>query len=176
MLDPFPPPPRWLRNWITPLAESFNLYSLPYHIHEVIFTFAFYVWVHFSLSPRLSTILFPRHYPKLPAKTRRNWDVHVVSFVQSTIVNTVALWVMFKDQERNEMSFEERIYGYTGASGLAQAMATGYFLYDLIVSTIYIKTFGIGMFLHGLSAVFVFTLGFVSIKSPILRFIAPHLV
>lgn len=70
------------------------------------------------------------------------------------------------------MDLDERIYGYTGASGLAQAMATGYFLYDVIVSTVYVQMFGVGMFFHGLSAICVFTLGFVSNKTyPIADFL-----
>jgi len=160
MLNPLLPPPRWMKDLVTPLATSFDLHSLPDHFHEVILTFALYVWIHFSLSPRLSTILFPQHYPKLPTRTRLNWDIHVVSFVQSTVISAVALWLMFTDKERKDMDLHERIYGYTGASGLAQAMATGYFLYDVIVSTVYVKMFGVGMFFHGLSAICVFTLGF----------------
>lgn len=161
MLDPFPPPPGWLRDLVTPWAVYFNLHSLPNHIHEILAAFAFYQFVHSYLSPRLSAALFPRFYPNFPRRTQLNWDVHVVSLLQSTLINLTALWVMFADRERKGMTAEERVYGYTGACGLVQALATGYFLYDLIVSTVYVKMFGVGMLFHAISALWVFALGFV---------------
>ena len=163
MLDPFPPPPDWLRNAVRPYALSVNIPSLPDHIHEVIFAFTFYVSIHSFISPWLSPKLFPRHYPKLNRRTKLNWDVHVVSLVQSTVINSAALWVMFTDKDRKDMNAGERVYGYTGACGLTQALATGYFMYDLIISSVYVETFGIGMVFHGLSALWVFALGFVGI-------------
>lgn len=70
---------------------------------------------------------------------------------------------MFVDRERQSMSTAERVYGYTGASGLVQALATGYFMYDLIVSTLYVKLFGVGMLFHAISALWVFSFGFVCV-------------
>lgn len=162
MLDPFPPPPTWLRESVTPLANYLRLYALPYHIHEVLLTFAFYQFIHSFVSPRLSPLLFHRHYPQLPKRTRLNWDIHVVSLVQSVLICAVALWVMYADDERRQMNIDQRIHGYTGADGLVQALAAGYFIYDLIVSVLHIKLFGIGMLFHAVSALFVFSLGFVS--------------
>lgn len=60
------------------------------------------------------------------------------------------------------MNIDERVHGYTGAIGLVQALATGYFIYDLIVSTLHINLFGVGMLFHAISALCVFSLGFVS--------------
>ena len=59
-------------------------------------------------------------------------------------------------------SVVERVYGYTGASGLMQGLAAGYFLWDLLVSTRYIKIFGIGIWMHAVTALCVFGFGFVS--------------
>ncbi|KAH8695403.1 TLC domain-containing protein [Talaromyces proteolyticus] len=171
MLDPFPPP-RWLQDLTTPWAASLHLYSLPYHIHEVILAFAFYQLIHSYLSPRLSRAFFPRLYSELPPRTQLNWDIHVVSLVQSVLVNAVALWVTFADTERKEMTVYERIHGYTGALGLVQALAAGYFLYDIIVSIVHIKLFGLGMVFHGLSAFCVYILGF----RPFVNFYAPTFI
>lgn len=93
-----------------------------------------------------------------------NWDVHVVSLVQSLLINGLALWVMFVDEERAQMgtSVVERVYGYTGASGLIQGLACGYFLWDLVVSTRYIGIFGVGIWAHAVTALLVFSFGFVS--------------
>jgi hypothetical protein len=162
MLDPFPPPPAWLRSFTEPYALQFNSPTLSDHIHEVIAAFAFYLVIHAVVSPLLSSILFPKSYNSLKPRTRLNWDIHVVSLVQSVVINAAALWVMYVDKERSEMSSSERVFAYTGACGLIQALAVGYFVYDLIVSVVYVRMFGIGMLFHAISALWVFSLGFVS--------------
>lgn len=63
------------------------------------------------------------------------------------------------------MTSGERVFGYTGACGLIQALAVGYFVYDLIVSIVHVRMFGIGMLFHAVSALWVFSLGFVSCLS-----------
>lgn len=163
MLDPLPPAPAWLRELVTPAAQALQLPSLPFHIHEVLFAYVLYQTIESVISPIVSNALFPNIYPKLNRRTRINWDVHVVSLVQSCLINALALWVMFKDEERYDMksSAVERIYGYTSASGLIQAFATGYFVWDLIVSTRNFNIFGIGIWFHAVSALSVFAFGFV---------------
>ena len=164
MLDPVPPPAPWLYKAVKPYADAIALPTLSYHIHEVIFAYLLYQSIEIIISPRLSTWLFPNVYPKLSRRTRINWDVHVVSVVQSCLINTLALWVMYADEERSAMKHSaiERIYGYTGASGLIQAFACGYFIWDLIASTRNIKVFGLGIWFHAVSALTVFSFGFVS--------------
>lgn len=162
MLDPFPiAPPAALQRLVTPLADFLGFDTLPLHAHEVVFSVALYTFIGLWLSPVLSARLCPQTYPKLNKRTKINWDVHVVSLFQSCIINALALWVIFSDKERAEFGWEERIWGYTGASGLLQAMATGYFLWDLALTSLYVNIFGIGMLLHAVAAVTVFSLGFV---------------
>ena len=60
------------------------------------------------------------------------------------------------------MDWKERIWGYTGAGGMIQGFAAGYFLWDLLVSAMNIEIFGWGMLAHAISAVVVFSMGFVS--------------
>jgi len=81
--------------------------------------------------------------------------------VQSCLINTLALWVIFADEERKEMNALERVYGYTGASGMIQGLATGYFVWDFIICSRYFKLFGLGLWAHALSALVVFSFGFV---------------
>ncbi|KAL4736758.1 TLC domain-containing protein [Aspergillus similis] len=169
MLDPIPPPPEWLREYIEPWAQRFNLPALTDHSHEVIAAFIGYLFIHYVLSPWLSPKLFPRHYPYLNKRTKLNWDVHVVSLVQSSFINAVALWVLFADEERKSMTIGERVFGYTGSCALISSLAVGYFIYDLIVSTLYVKMFGIGMLFHAVSALWVFSFGF----RPFVNFYAP---
>ncbi|KAL8747672.1 MAG: hypothetical protein Q9190_000468 [Brigantiaea leucoxantha] len=163
MHDPFPlHPPRFLIKAANPLASIFNLPTLPLHIHELLLATLSYHVIGVFISPPLSRALFPRIYPNLPKRSRLNWDVHVVSLVQSIFVCAAALWVIFKDDERRAMDWKERVWGYTGSAGMIQALAAGYFLWDLQICIRYIKVFGWGMLMHAIAALVVFCLGFVS--------------
>ncbi|KAF2137959.1 uncharacterized protein K452DRAFT_290996 [Aplosporella prunicola CBS 121167] len=173
MLDPFPfAAPAALQTAVQPLADYFSLQTLPLHIHEVLFAFALYHITYAILSPTLSRWLFPRIYPALNKRTQLNWDVHVVSLVQSTLVNALALWVSAVDDERGDMNWVGRVWGYTGAGGLVQGFACGYFLWDLWISLRYVRIFGVGLLAHAVSALAVFSLGF----RPFVNFYGPTFI
>ncbi|KAK5013181.1 hypothetical protein LTR16_002101 [Cryomyces antarcticus] len=170
MLDPFPfPAPLVLQQAIRPFADYFCLTTLPLHIHEVLFFAFFYQAINAYLSPPLSRALFPRAYAALNQRSRINWDVHVVSMLQSLLVCGTALWVIWCDEERGEMNWRGRVWGYTGAGGFLQAMAAGYFLWDLVVSTVHFSVFGAGLWAHAVAALMVFSLGF----RPFVNFYGP---
>jgi hypothetical protein len=164
MLDPFPlPTPKWLAKATTPIATKLDLPTLPFHAHEIVVAFAFYLWIQVKLSPWLSPKLFPKHYNKLSPRTKLNWDVHIVSFVQSVLICALALYVMWVDDERRSMNWQGRVWGYTGGTGLIQSFGCGYFLWDLWITATNLKMFGVGMLLHAISALTVFSFGFVSV-------------
>jgi len=161
MHDPFfIPPLPWLSKAVQPFADYFHLPTLPLHIHEVVGSFLAYTFINVVVAPQLSKRLFPTSYPKLSKERKINWDVHVVSLAQSTLINALALWVMFTDEERKAMDWQERVWGYTGAAGMIQGFATGYFLWDLMITVQNVKLFGLGMLAHALSALLVFSFGF----------------
>ncbi|KAH9883724.1 TLC domain-containing protein [Xylariomycetidae sp. FL2044] len=161
MRDPFPIPPLpALSSAVQPWADYLQLHTLPLHIHEVLITAAFYQLVGSVVSPALSKRLFPRAYSSLSPSKRLNWDVHVVSLVQSITINALALWVILVDDERRNMDWQERIWGYTGAAAMIQALAAGYFLWDLIVTAANLHVFGLGMLAHAVSALLVYSFGF----------------
>lgn len=163
MHDPFPiPPPRLLKALTTPLATYLSLPTLPLHIHELLLAATTYHLIRARLSPYLSAKLFPATYPALNARTKLNWDVHVVSLAQSVFINGLALWVMWADAERGAMGMEGRVWGYTGAGGMVQGFAAGYFLWDLVVCVGNVGVFGWGLLAHAVAALVVFSLGFVS--------------
>jgi len=60
------------------------------------------------------------------------------------------------------MGWEGRVFGYTGAGGLIQGLAAGYFLWDLAICTLNVSIFGWGLLAHAVAALIVFSLGFVS--------------
>jgi len=101
MHDPFIPAPDFIVEATKPLARALALQTIPFHAHEILLGFSFYDLVSRSISPAVSTRLLPRTYPKLQRKTKIDWDVHFVSMVQSCFINAVALWVIFKDEERS---------------------------------------------------------------------------
>lgn len=163
MHDPFPISPiPWLSKAVEPLARFFNLPTLPLHVHQVLISFVFYHWVNVWFAPRISSYLFPQKYNALSAEKKLNWNVHVVSLAQSTTINLLALYVMLYDEERKNMTAQERVFGYTGGAGMIQGLAAGYFLWDLFVTVQHVKMFGIGMLAHAMSAFLVFSFGFVS--------------
>ena len=163
MLDPLPAAPPWLIDLIKPYADAAGFSALPYHIHEVVFAYLLYQFIETIVSPRISTYWFPGTYPKLNRRTQLNWDFHVVSMIQSIIINTMAFWVILADEDRTQMSTpEERIYGYTGALGLLAAFTAGYFLWDLIATTRYFNISGFGLWIHAVSALSICVFGFVS--------------
>jgi hypothetical protein len=164
MHDPFIPAPDFIVEATKPLASVLALQTIPFHAHEILLGFSFYELVSRSISPAVSARLFPRTYSNLQRKTKIDWDVHFVSMVQSCFINAVALWVIFKDQERSQMDAAQRVWGYSGASGMVQGFAAGYFLWDLGVSIKDVDVHGWGALVHAASALAVTCLGFVSLR------------
>lgn len=60
------------------------------------------------------------------------------------------------------MNRQERVHGCTGASGMIQALATGYLLWDLFKVAPNVDIFGVGTLAHAISALTIYLLGFVS--------------
>ena len=164
MKDPFfIEPIPWLSKATQPFADRFNLPTLPLHIHEILAAALFYQLVFFPFSPLISNLFARQHYSKLSRKKRLNWDTHVVSMVQSLLINALALWVMFADEERSTMNREQRVWGYTGACAFIQAFGAGYFLWDLFITGANVDVFGVGTLAHAISALVVYSMGFVSL-------------
>jgi hypothetical protein len=163
MRDPFPIPPiKWLQRASQPLANLLGFETLPLHVHEIVIASFFYHFVFAFLAPRLSARFAPGHYLQLPRDKKLQWNMKVVSFIQSTLISGLSLLVIYIDKERAQMVHSERIWGYTGAAGMVQALAVGYFLWDAYIMARYTHVFGIAMLVHGVACSLTFSLGFVS--------------
>lgn len=160
MRDPIPSPPQLIQ-LSKPLAEKLGLTTLPYHVHEILLGFLGYHFILHVLSPGLSQLVCPQAYKAFNKRTRLNWDIHWVSMVQALFINTAALWVIFKDEQRHEMDWKARLWGYTPASGMVQGFAAGYFLWDLQISSQYINLSGPSALLHAIGALAITCIGFV---------------
>lgn len=165
MIDPLPPPPALISSLAQPLADALSLRTLPLHAHEVLLAFTTYHLMDTVLAPRLSRLLFPETYPPLPPRTKINWNIRVVSTFQAIVICALALWVVVADDERKNMNVEERIWGYTGALGLTQAFAAGYFLWDVKISAVNVGILGWGSLAHAVSALLITSLGFVRLST-----------
>lgn len=164
MKDVFPIPPLpALSRAVQPLADRLGLYTLPLHVHEILLAALFYTAVQVFVSPRVSNYLVPHIYKPMNRVKKVNWDSHVVSLVQSLLINTLALLCMGVDQERKNMDadWKERVFGYIGTPAMVSALACGYFLWDLVVTLLNFDVFGPGLLAHALSALTVFSFGFV---------------
>lgn len=119
MRDPIPPP-SMLVQLTKNASEKFGLMTLPYHVHEILLGFLGYHFILYVLSPAISQLVCPKTYRSFNKRTRLNWDIHWVSMVQSLFINSAALFVIFKDEQRHEMDWIGRLWGYTPASGMVR--------------------------------------------------------
>lgn len=161
MRDPIPAPTA-LIHLTTPLSRTLSLRTLPLHTHEILPSFTLYTFLNSYIVPLASRRLFPQTYPTLSPRAKTNWNAHAVSLLQSSCINTAALAVIWMDGERWAMGPRERVWGYTGASGMVQGFAAGYFLWDLATSAVSLDVHGPGALMHAASALAVSLLGFVS--------------
>ncbi|KAG5994950.1 hypothetical protein E4U52_000544 [Claviceps spartinae] len=161
MKDPFfVKPLPWLVDLAQPLCDRVGLPALSLHVHEILVAALFYSVIFYPVSPILSRILAPKYYSRLSRKRRLNWNAHVVSMIQSILINGLAIWVIMTDKERAGMTWEERIWGYTGGTSMIQGLAAGYFVWDLVITSLNLTVFGLGTLAHALAALIVFSFGF----------------
>ena len=165
MKDPLPRPPTLISSITQPVAEALSLQTLPLHAHEVLLAFTVYYLMDAVLAPRLSAQFFSKTYSSLPPRTKINWNIRVVSTVQAIFICALALWVVVTDEERKDMNLEERVWGYTGALGMTQAFAAGYFIWDVKISAVNVGILGWGSLAHAVSALLITSLGFVSLPT-----------
>lgn len=147
---------------VTPVSTYLGYKVMPRHIHEILLAALIYHAIFLAsskLGPRLC-----RDYSALPERTRINFDIHVVSMVQCTLILALAL-PLFRDR-----NLTDHVYGYTPYSGFVSAMAVGYFLWDSLVCIWYVRYFGIGFAVHGVVAGFVFLQG----MRPMILHYCPH--
>ncbi|KAG4444461.1 hypothetical protein IFR05_000052 [Cadophora sp. M221] len=159
MLDFFSAPP-FLVAASKPLADFLGLWTLLYHIHEVIAAFLIYQLIFSLISPLTSSWFLPKVYYGLPARGRISWNINVTSMVQSMFIMAMALYVIWKDEERKRMDWIGRIWGYTGAMRMVQGFAVEYFFWDLIASVIHFDVFHPGSLSHTVSALLIIGVGF----------------
>lgn len=167
MLDPFPPP-SWLRDMVEPFTHRLHLHTLTLHFHEMLFSYVFYVVINSVLAPYISARLLPATYAQFPPRTKLHWNIHVTSFVNAIFLSIAFPYILYADQGRLNETWEQRLWGYTGAGGLVQALSAGYFLWDVQVCFTNFANLGVLDLLHAIVALCVSVLGFVRLSHCIL--------
>lgn len=165
MKDPFYSPPASFVSFLQPVASSLSLPVLPLHIHEVLLGWAAYHVLDVYISPLLSRALFPQTYNSLNLRTRINWNMRVAAWAQAVFISALALGVKYADQEVADMSWNGRLWGYSGGIGMVQGFALGYFLWDLSVCIIHYSLLGPETLAHATSALVMILLAFVSLPT-----------
>lgn len=141
--------------WARPFAlEPLSYYAA--HWHEIVIATLAYFGIQ-AISPVFSAALFGKTYTGLNAKTKLNFDIHVVSMVQCvvSILVIVPCWGHLHFQNRVEDPYLS-VLGYTPYHGFISAITTGYFIWDFVVCLVNMKLFGFGFFLHAVAALVVF--------------------
>lgn len=162
MKDPFFSPPAFLADGVRNLSNQLSMPILPLHIHEVLLGWACYHFMDKNLAPMISKAIFPNTYNRLDARGKINWDMRIVSFIQSVLIGAVALYVKLYDQDVASLDWKGRIWSYNGNIGMVQGFAAGYFLWDLSVCIIHYRLLGPETLAHAISALVLITLAFVS--------------
>jgi hypothetical protein len=143
-------------------CDALNLPLLPTYLPGIVLTFSAYHFFYTSVGPWLSTTLFPKVYPTLRGKEKLNWDENVVSFVQAIVLCVLAGQVVLFDRERQRMTWQERVWGYTEPTAVVLTVGNGYFYWHLMMMVRHRRMFGWAMVAHALAVSFLMTNGYVS--------------
>lgn len=73
-----------------PLAAALNLPHLPPHFPTIILSALGFAALERASVP-ISTYLFPRTFPTLNNRTKKSWNVHVVSLAHALVIVPLAL-------------------------------------------------------------------------------------
>ncbi|EGG05256.1 uncharacterized protein MELLADRAFT_88188 [Melampsora larici-populina 98AG31] len=141
---------------INNLSKTLQLDNLPYHL-PIILSSTLTCFVLQSISHQiLSPKCFPKHYPNLSSFTKFNWDTHFVAWVHSFFATFIGCWFLL-NYDRFQELHDDKLFGYNPFAVNLLSISTGYFLWDIAVSTLMvIKGNGIGFFLHAASCFIAF--------------------
>lgn len=119
------------------------------NLHTLVFGLVLYT-VLFQLSKIL--LLFPSiTKPLKNEKNKLDLCVRVVSFIQAIIICFLGIPVFC-----NKYLSKDHVFATTPYSKFYTSMALSYFIWDTIISTIYVKYFGVGFLIHGIVSTVVF--------------------
>ncbi|CEP24582.1 unnamed protein product [Cyberlindnera jadinii] len=135
------------------LKPLYTHQTLDNHIHELVACILFYHAIYLSSSV-LAPMVFAETFRTLPRKTRIDFNIHVVSMIQSVLILFLII-PLFTDP----VLVNDRVFGYTPYCGFVTTAALGYFIWDAIISLVYVNYFGVSFLVHGVVSACVFYIG-----------------
>ena len=146
-------------------ATYTSLFDPSWHIQEISFMFAACCLMNWALSPRISSYFFPSRRASIHSNTKTQWDIRVVSLLQSTLIGVMALWVVVNDKELANMTgVHERLWGYSKNVGIISGYSMGYYLWELATMMQNTRSFSAGMLLHSVCALIILSVCHVCAK------------
>ena len=113
-------------------------------------------WQLIMLSSHKFSPIFAPAYKTLSTAKQHQWDIRVVAFLHAVLISYLAYGIL-ADPTLNA----DRLFGYDFYAGQVYAIASGYFLWDSIISAWHIREYGPSFLIHGvlcfLAYVFSFT-------------------
>ncbi len=144
------------------MATKLHLLTLPLHIHEIVLSYALYNFIDAVLAPLISSRLLSNQYRAFSRRTQLQWNMHVTSLVNSTFISLAAIYVLCADVDRLSDTWEQRLWGYTGAGDMVQAFGAGFFIWDVQICAANVQTLGVTDLVHASMGLIISFLGFVS--------------
>ncbi|KAG2116614.1 DUF887-domain-containing protein [Suillus discolor] len=142
-----------IREFAAPVAQKLGIGKISDFADVILLSFVFFTTVHNSLSPAVSSALFPVSYGKAGKRTRNNWDIRVASLVHAILI------VFLAGRCLNLPSLDQnRAFGWHEDAGFLIAIATGYFIWDTLESIIHFSD--VGFVFHGISCLLIYGLSF----------------
>ncbi|KAH9816297.1 TLC domain-containing protein [Melampsora americana] len=136
---------------IESISGILQLTNLSLHLPIIIISTFTCFFLQYLSNQILSPKLFPIHYQNLSTFTKFNWDTHFVAWIHSFYATFIGIYFLCNYHQFQDLH-DDKLFGYHPFAMNLLSISTGYFLWDIAVSTLMvIKGNGIGFFLHAAS-------------------------
>lgn len=152
--DPLESLKPYVETFIKPyIPQSLQPYEIiSNNLHTLLFGLSLYTTL-FQLS-KIFLFFNPQITKALKnEKNKLDCCVRIVSFIQAIIICFLGISVF-----NNKYLNIDHVFATTPYSKFYTSMALSYFIWDTIISTIYVKYFGVGFLIHGIVSTIVFTI------------------
>lgn len=131
--------------------ESESLYMR--HSHEILFSFLFYLSIHYYVAPWLNKMIFGKAYTNIDnIKTKSDFDIHTVSMFQAIISLIIIYPVFYIPTTVSPIDFQNDWISF------AAAISIGYFIWDLFVCLTNFKLYGFEFLAHAIGSLLVISI------------------
>ena len=147
---------------IQQICENAGMPLLPKYLPGLLAVFSGYQLVYVAMGPWLSTTFLPKAYPNFRGSDKLRWDENVVSLIQALVICTLSAQIMLFDEDRRNMTWQERTWGYSEPAAMVLTVANGYFYWHTMMMIRFREVFGWAMVAHGVAVSVLMTTGYVS--------------